>query len=410
MSECLFKRVRFNASQQHQNQMPPFFSSFRAGLISIGLGCMVFLTPLVCRGADGERSIRIATFNASLYGQSSGDVSVRLADRSDPQARKIASIVQTVRPDILLINEIDFDDKGQTASLLAEHFFSVGQDGQQPLDYPYVFAVSSNTGIDSTMDLNRNGMLGEPEDAFGYGRYPGQYAMAVYSRFPIIQHDVRTFQRFLWKDLPNASRPVHPETGEPYFAESVWKQLRLSSKNHVDVPIDIDGRTVHLLASHPTPPVFDGIEDHNGCRNHDEIRFWIDYLKGNDATYLVDDRGRTGGLSLGELFVIAGDLNSDPTAGDSRQDAIRQLLAHQRLQDPRPHRSGSVFGRPSPSDDSSAEHTASFGSNRTMRIDYVLPGQGMTVNNAGVYWPAETDPRLEASDHRLVWVEVRLDP
>ena len=28
----------------------------------------------------------------------------------------------------------------------------------------------------------------------------------------------------------------------------------------------------------PTPPAFDGEEDRNGRRNHDEIRFWVDYV------------------------------------------------------------------------------------------------------------------------------------
>ena len=43
-------------------------------------------------------------------------------------------------------------------------------------------------------------------------------------------------------------------------------------------PIRIEGETVHFLVSHPTPPVFDGPEDRNGTRNHDEIRFWADYI------------------------------------------------------------------------------------------------------------------------------------
>ena len=36
------------------------------------------------------------------------------------------------------------------------------------------------------------------------------------------------------------------------------------------VTIQIDGKTVHFLTSHPTPPVFDGPEDRNGTRNGDE--------------------------------------------------------------------------------------------------------------------------------------------
>ena len=67
--------------------------------------------------------------------------------------------------------------------------------------------------------------------------------------------------------------------------------FRLSSKNHVDVPVKIDNGTVHFLVSHPTPPVFDGPEDRNGTRNHDEIRFWADYVDPARSGYIYDDDG-----------------------------------------------------------------------------------------------------------------------
>ena len=41
---------------------------------------------------------------------------------------------------------------------------------------------------------------------------------------------------------------------------------------------NVKGKTFHLLASHPTPPVFDGDEDRNGKRNHDEVRLIADYI------------------------------------------------------------------------------------------------------------------------------------
>ena len=54
--------------------------------------------------------------------------------------------------------------------------------------------------------------------------------------------------------------------------------------------------TLHVLASHPTPPTFDGPEDRNGRRNHDEIRFWADYISPGQSGYIVDDEGRSGGI------------------------------------------------------------------------------------------------------------------
>ncbi|MDQ3106173.1 MAG: GAF domain-containing protein, partial [Actinomycetota bacterium] len=57
------------------------------------------------------------------------------------------------------------------------------------------------------------------------------------------------------------------------YSQAERDVLRLSSKSHWDVTLNIGGTLVHALVSHPTPPVFDGTEDRNGKRNHDEIRF-----------------------------------------------------------------------------------------------------------------------------------------
>ena len=68
------------------------------------------------------------------------------------------------------------------------------------------------------------------------------------------------------------------------------------------MPIVIGRKTVHFLVSHPTPPVFDGPEDRNGTRNHDEIRFWADYIRrGRRSRYTYDDAGRRGGLEGGAV-------------------------------------------------------------------------------------------------------------
>src|SRR5437016_291736 len=58
----------------------------------------------------------------------------------------------------------------------------------------------------------------------------------------------------------------------------------------------------------------------------DEIRFWADYISPGKSDYVYDDDGVHGGLTPGELFVIAGDENSDPLDGDSISGATQQLL------------------------------------------------------------------------------------
>ncbi len=174
--------------------------------------------------------------------------------------------------------------------------------GAAAIEYPYRFVAPSNTGIPSGFDLNNNGAIGGPDDAFGFGFFPGQFGMAVYSMYPIDVDDVRTFQLFRWADMPGALLPDDPATPAPadWYSPAELEVFRLSSKSHWDLPIDVDGRTVHFLVSHPTPPVFDGPEDRNGTRNFDEIRFWADYVTpGPTSAYIYDDEGGRGGLARG---------------------------------------------------------------------------------------------------------------
>src|ERR687891_1796984 len=281
-------------------------------------------------GAQGPEPVRFATFNASLNRNLAGQLVSHLSSPGNAQADAVAEIIQRVRPDILLINEFDFDDEGPggsslAASLFQQNYLSVAHGDAGPIAYPFRFVAPSNTGIPSGFDLNNNGAVAGPDDAFGFGFFPGQFGMAVYSKHPIRTDEIRTFQRFLWKDMPGALLPDNPATPAPadWYSPAELAEFRLSSKSHWDVPIDIGRKTVHFLTSHPTPPVFDdppffpaGV-DFNGRRNHDEIRFWADYLlPGSHSRYIYDDEGERGGLAPGSLFVIAGDQNSDPLDGD----------------------------------------------------------------------------------------------
>jgi hypothetical protein len=241
----------------------------------------------------------------------------------------------------------------------------------------------------------------------------------VYSRYPIDEAGVRTFQHFLWKDMPGALLP------DGWYTEEELAVLPLSSKNHVDVPVEVASRTVHLLASHPTPPTFDGPEDRNGRRNHDEIRFWADYLTpGRRSAYIVDDAGARGGLRRGAAFVVAGDLNADPLDGDSVPGAAQQLLDHPRVQEePAPSSAGAVEqaalqGGANAGHKGPPQHdTADFldvPAPGNLRVDYVLPSRRLQITDAAVFWPTTDDPLFPlvgtfpfpSSDHRLVRVDV----
>lgn len=376
------------------------------------------------KGASRRPTVRFATFNASLNRAEEGELVADLSTPDDRQAAAVAEIVQRTRPDVLLLNEVDFVEGGKAVDLFRDHYLEVPQQGARPIRYRYSFVAPSNTGIPSGHDLDNDGTVGGGNDAFGFGLFEGQYGMAVLSRYPIRERQVRTFQEFLWKDMPGALLPDDPTTPEPadWYTEEELEDVRLSSKSHWDVPVRVGGRTVHFLVSHPTPPTFDGVEDRNGTRNHDEIRFWADYVRGRG--YMYDDAGRRGGLERGASFVVAGDQNSDPLDGDSVPGAIDQLLDAPRVQDPRPSSQGAVEAAERQGG-ANAEHegdpaldTADFADTQpgNLRVDYVLPSRPLRVKGAGVFWPLPSDPMsrltgefpFPSSDHRAVWVDVRV--
>ena len=420
-----------------------------AALACLALGPTAATLPPASAGSadqgDGkvDKDVRFATFNASLNRLAAGQLVTDLSTPTNQQARNVAEIIQRTAPDVLLVNEFDYYADGQAAELFRDNYLAVSQHGAPAADYPYYYVAPSNTGVPSGFDLDNNGLVGVPgtrdygNDAYGFGDFPGQYGMVVYSKYPIVTDDVRTFANFLWKDMPGNKLPDDPATDAPADWYSLAEQavFRLSSKSHWDVPIRLaKNKTVHFLVSHPTPPVFDFAEDRNGTRNFDEIRFWADYIGTKQrSAYIYDDAGVYGGLHRGAKFVIAGDQNSDPVDGDSIDGAIQQLLDHPRV-DSRvtPESAGAVeadglqgganVGQLNPEHDTADfDDALSRKGPGNLRVDYVLPRKGMKVLDSAVFWPVQADPLFRltgvfvfpqgfpTSDHRLVWIDVKLN-
>lgn len=368
----------------------------------------------------GATTLRVATFNVSLYGREAGDVSRQLA-QGDARARQVAAIIQHLAPDILLLNEFDHDPSGETAERFVRDYLAVPQADSPAIDYPYRFLAPVNTGVASGFDLDRDGRDDGPGDAWGYGLHPGQYGMLLLSRHPIDEAGSRTFQQLRWKDLPGALEVRDPGTGAPWYPAPAWERFPLSSKSHWDVAVETPLGRIHVLAAHPTPPAFDGPEGRNRLRNHDEIRLWAEYIGSGEAEWLVDDAGRSGRLDEDAAFVIVGDYNADPVDGASHDNAIMQLLSHPRVLDyPPPRSEGAVLaaleqGEANLAHRGDPAHDTGNFNPRTgnLRVDYVLPSVGFQVVDSGVYWPVPDDDALgaaEASDHHLVWVDLRLAP
>lgn len=380
--------------------------------------------------AGAPITLRVATFNIL-------DVRTEDVRRKDhPRLKAIAEVIQRLRPNVIFLNEIAYDmpgapgylatdAPGQNGQRFADNYLAVPQaPGLAPLDYA-AFTAPTNTGVFSGFDLDNNGTVvdtfpppppgdaaGRPGpqtdagrafggDCWGFGTFPGQYGMAllVDRRLMIDAEHARTFQRLPWDYMPGNFLPFQPD-GTPWYSDEERALFRLSSKSHWDVPVILpNGSTVHFLCSHPTPPTFDGPEDRNGKRNHDEIRFWMDYV--GDAPWIVDDDNRLGGLGLDAHFVILGDLNADPAGGASYKNPAGKLLSMPQVNnDLTPRSDVDIAGL-------DATDTSDF----KLRVDYVIPSRRLLPVRGGVWRLApESAHGVFPSDHFPVWMELEVPP
>lgn len=357
---------------------------------------MILAAAFLAPPARAE-SLRIATYNAGLSRDGPGLLLRDIQTAKDPQVEAAAAVVADARPDILVLTGIDYDRGLQALTAFAARVEMAGGAA-----YPHLFALRPNTGMPTGLDLDGDGRLGGPGDAQGFGAFSGQGGMAILSRLPILADAAQDYSAFLWRDLPDALID-----GTALGPEAAAVQ-RLSTTGHWAVPVALPGgRPLTVLAWYATPPVFDGPEDRNGRRNHDETAFWSRLL---DGALPFD--------APPQPFVLAGDANLDPADGDGRRQALAELLADPRLADPRPASPGAREARGGTDDGHSGDPAldtadwpeAAPGAPGNLRVDYVLPSADLGVTAAGVVWPATGQPGADeaaaASHHRLVWVDL----
>lgn len=336
----------------------------------------------------------MASFNTELQRDGPG-LLLRDIQRGEDQVAAVAKVIARTAPEILLLQGIDWDYENRALHALADTLEDAG------VSYPHRFALRPNTGIETGLDLDGDGRLAEPEDAQGFGPFTGYGGIALLSVYPVISEDVQEFSSLLWRDLPGAKLPVHPD-GAPFPSAEAQKVQRLSTTGHWAVPVALpDGDRLTVLTWQAGPPVFDGPEDRNGLRNHDENAFWLRFLDGEV------------GRAPSRRFVLAGGANADPNDGDGRREAIRALLTDPRLRDPEPASPGAAQADPQGHRGPDALDTVDWRGPGRLRVDYILPSADWTIVGAGVHWPAQGSPghedALTASRHRLVWVDLLLD-
>lgn len=284
--------------------------------------------------------LRVATWHGDFSRKGPGLLLKELLSDKSPDLGPVAAL----SPDVLVLTDVDYDAGHVALAALADKLGG----------YPHLFALRPNTGMATGLDLDGDGRLGGPRDAQGYGWFSGQGGMAILSRYPLAL--VADHSALPWKDAPDT-----------LWTSQEAEIQRLSTSAHwavrVDAPVPLT-----LLTLAATPPVFDGPEDRNGRRNHDEVMLWAHHLDAMDGP-----------------VVLAGLLNLDPDRGEGLRDAATRLLDHPRLQDPLP-----------------ALPTVDWESVGEMRVSYVLPDAALTVLDAGV------TPVPGPGPHRVVWVDLAM--
>jgi hypothetical protein len=262
------------------------------------------------------------------------------------------------------------------------------------LHYPHTHAPRPNSGLGTALDLDGDGRTGGPGDAQGWGAFSGKGGLALLSRFPLDTGAAVDFTALLWRDLPGATLPTHPD-GAPFPSIAAQQAQRLSTTGHWAVPLILPGGDRLWLAAYgATPPVFDGPEDRNGLRNADENRLWALWLD-----------GALPAAPPAAPVIVLGRSNLDPSDGQGRHDAMTALLRHPRLQDPRPPgparpQPGGQRGAPTLD---TARYTPPPDGPGNLRVDVILPDRALPLLAAGLDWAARATPDGPLR-HALVWV------
>ncbi|MDO5657622.1 MAG: endonuclease/exonuclease/phosphatase family protein [Paracoccus sp. (in: a-proteobacteria)] len=338
------------------------------------------LALLLCAGAAGAETIRVASFEAGLSRRGPG-LLLRDIEAGEAQAAAAVAVIVAARPDLLLLTGIDWDHDALALAALAAELSAQG------IEYTHLFTREPNRGMPSGVDLDGDGRLNRAEDSQGWGMFRGQRGMAILSRYPL--ELIADHSAMLWRELPGH------QIGDTLTAEAQAVQ-RLSTTAHWDLAVDWGARPLRLLTFGATAPLFDGGTGRNVRRNHDEIAFWNGHLPEGD-------------------FVLAGHFNLDPHDGAGWNRAVADLLADPRLQDPQPRGAG---GAAAVQEGPNAAHlgdpaldTAEYGTRGAgnLRLSYVLPSAGLRVVGSGVIWPEGgelLDAAQTAGAHRLVWVDL----
>lgn len=204
--------------------------------------------------------LRVAVWNADLSRDGPGLLLQELRRGAEPLTERIVTEIARLQPDVLLLSRVDIDYQNLAVSALQAALAKHGA------DYPHALAPPQNRGLASDFDLSGDGRAGGPGDVQGWGRYSGDGAMVLLSRWPL--HMVQDHTALLWRDLPGGGPAGRPPV------------QRLASSGYWIVGLELPGgQGGHLLVWAAGAERFEGVE-----RTAAETGFWRHWLDGAFGT------------------------------------------------------------------------------------------------------------------------------
>ena len=101
-------------------------------LVAAVTACAAPRGPMHASLGKPDGALRVATFNIGLSRPAPGELAEHLRAGGGPRVDAVAEILQRVRPDIVLLNEIDYGALGEALTLF-EAELAEGRNGAAPL-------------------------------------------------------------------------------------------------------------------------------------------------------------------------------------------------------------------------------------------------------------------------------------
>lgn len=279
-----------------------------------------------------NRSVRFAHFNIKELRTD------KITNQNDAQVTRALQNLRELNPDIVSINEIQYDlpnvptqglpGTGDNMRRLLERAkFPGGVSGWSFNLAPANTGKRAKKKANGNYEIDPNSPDGRKNaDQVSFGTFPGQYSTGFGTRFKVKGKVVVTDT--LWKEWdPNflsLGLKLPDGTAAP-------EDMELFDKNFNDVVIDLDGHDVHVVTFHTVPAFgFGGSATLNIARNAAQLSFLKWYLLGECDNGACKASG-VEPLPAGTAFIAIGDLNVDWGTDSPGAKVIESLLKHERV-------------------------------------------------------------------------------